>query len=548
MQTRSTCAAIALTCLMISPAWAYYQADATREGNPQPPVEIPEEPRTIDPVTLVPPEVVPAVTVDFSDGTLNDLAEWIRTDLGLPVLFDEAALANQGSLLTDPVEDFSDDQPLYLLLDRLGTLNLSWQIEDGVLRITTREVQEDRLTTEPYLIGELLDADYEPDAIMATLIDQTPGPWFDIDGFGGTLQPLGDVLFVRQSVSQHREVQGALAALRTHGRETFVGEPPEHLVFRTQLQRNVSVDFDETSLIRAIEQIADQTGLDIRLDRSPSNKDRIREREPVSLTLADRKLETVLAALLADLKLDWMLKNGVMWVTTRGATAEHMKTVVYDVRDLCQNDNEATALISAIQEQTSGPWFNVDGIGGTIGSARVGTLVVRQNEAQLREIRDLLSAYRSALTMSKRRIRPGMDPEEILTRYYKMDAEISVDLMTYIPTVIAPGTWVADAPGQIGFIRQLSSRPEIRRSSDPSGPERFIAVPPVAVPQSVLIITQTRAVQQEIQQLIHNVEHGDGLAPTEAVPGRGGYGTGGMGGGGGDFEGGGFGGGFFSVK
>ena len=47
--------------------------------------------------------------------------------------------------------------------------------------------------------------------------------------------------------------------------------------------------------------------IDIRLDLPALRRRRVREREPVTLNLSQRKLETVLQAIVLDLNLTWIL-------------------------------------------------------------------------------------------------------------------------------------------------------------------------------------------------------------------------------------------------
>ncbi|MCH7689386.1 MAG: PAS domain S-box protein, partial [Planctomycetes bacterium] len=119
------------------------------------------------------------------------------------------------------------------------------------------------------------------------------------DGEGGGMEWLGDVLFIRQTDQIHRQIGGLLTALRKHGRRTFTLDPPQHTILRKKLGENVSVKFLDTPLAIAVQQLVEQTGVDIRLDMPALRKKRIRDREPVSLALSDRKLSTVLHVFLS---------------------------------------------------------------------------------------------------------------------------------------------------------------------------------------------------------------------------------------------------------
>ena len=251
-------------------------------------------------------------------------------------------------------------------------------------------------------------------------------------------------------------------------------------------------------------------------------------------------MHVVLQAILSPLKLDWVLQDGVLWATSEEDALQTLKTAVFDVRDLCRNDEESAALHNAVIEYSGRPWESIDGIGGTLEFARPGTMVVIQTERQLDAVLQLLEDYRLALRNSKRRERPGEDPEEIVTRYYRLQTSVATDLGMWLPVLIEPGTWQDDEhPDAKGRVIQLASDTSVLDSegnpvvaADGSEDDGRTAL---VVEHSTLIVTQTRAVHEEIAELIEKIKHGD--QPTSG---------GGLGGGG--FGGGGFGGGFFSTR
>lgn len=515
--------------------------DASAADEPEAPpseqIVIPDEPRAIDPASIVPERLARRATVEFTDASLNDVVGWLREEQGISTLVETTELQSAGISLGEPVSEQLDDEPLYLLLNRLRSIGVAWSYQDDVVRLTTPDVVAERVRTQPYHAGDLFDAGYNPDELIDTVRSAVDEPWGEVDGIGGDLQVLGDVLFVRQSERGQRKVAALLAALRNHGRRTFVLDEPQHFALREKLDTPVSVDWNNLPLVQAVGDLAQQTGARIRLDVAEFREHRVREREPVSLTLARQPLRVVLDVVLGPLELDWILSDGVLWITSADRAERSLKAAVFDVRDLSRDAEESEALLEAVTAQTNGPWEDTDGIGGTIVFPQPGTMVVLHTERELDAVLRLLEDYRTALRGSKRRTRTGEDPNEVVTRYYRLQARMAADVARTLPLRVQPGTWKDDDhPDAMGTVLQLASASELR---DAQGKEivaadeqRQAGRSAMVVDYAVLIVEHTRAAHHEIAQFLEKVERGDARETTFT---------------GGGFGGGGFGGGFFST-
>lgn len=550
MHTRLRTVAVLLSMAMYARATtASAQTDAPADAPPL--VVISDEPKTIDPANYVPEPLAKLVTVDFSDASLTEVVAWLRDEQGIAVLVDGDALADVGLLMGDPVSDHLSEAPLYFLLNRLRSLGLAWYYDDDVLYITTEEAIEERQTNVPYQVGDLFDAGVEPDALIDVLVTAVePLSWEEVGG-QGTVSRLGDVMFVRQQDRVHREVEGLLEALRHHGRRTFALDPPQHTLMRQKLHEQASANFRNTPLKEAVAQLSEQTGVDIRLDARALDEVGIRERAPVSLSLDNRKLSTVLQAMVIDLDLTWALRDGVLWMTSVEDAKERTKTAVYDVRDLCRDDGESDALADAIVSQASPLGWEAVGGQNTISFAKAGVMVIGATDQVHDEVLELLESYRTALLSSKPRDRDLVDPNEATTVYYRLHANVARALARLLPQLVRPESWKsAGRPDAVGEILFVESAPDLEHvgAQSAGGSESDASAREIVVARAVLIVTQTRDAHDEIQKVIRRVEHGDASDPfpTGAGGGMGGMG-GGIGGMGGGMGGGGFGGGMFSV-
>lgn len=537
----ASAAILLLTGLLPAQDPASKPADATvKSVPPAAAIVIADEPRTVDPATLVPKPLAVEVTVTFQETSLKDVVKWLQEEQKIGVLLDSKALSDARILLSEPVTDHLQAEPLYLLLDRLRSIGLAWYMQKGMLHLTTTAAASELRVTLPYNLGDLLDADYQPGDLTQAIQAGTAGPWKTSDADGGGVVVLGDVAFIRQTEAQHREVAGLLAALRKHGRRTFSLDAPQHALLRQKLEQNVSFNFQETPLEAAIAELARLSQANLRIDHAGLRSAGVRERTPVTLELTDQSLSTALQAILSDLNLTWTLRDGILWMTSRKEAEGFLKTAVYDVRDLCRDSGESSALRVALIGQTRGPWQPSAGI---IAFARPGVMVVRQTERGLDEVLQLLENYRLALRASKPRQRGGVDPKEIVTRYYRLPSEIAKAMSPLLPQLIHPDTWTSpEHPQAQGAI--LHSLPSESTLINADGFDVIPEAAPAAAPDlgrallvknTVLVIRQSRDVHDEIEQLLDRIRHGDlpasqsGLAaPAPSAPG-------------------GFGGGFFSI-
>jgi type II secretory pathway component GspD/PulD (secretin) len=533
-------ASLALALLLRSPFAAF---GAEPAPPPAPPAaeavkvpEIADEPKCIDPATIVPAKLAVKATCDFSDSSLREVVEWLQEKHGLVVLLDKSGLGDINVSAADRISDHLADAPIYLLLNRLSLNSMAWYFEDDILHITSKESAESHSITLTYNVGDLLDAGYNLDQLEQLITNTVSSDSWDSVGGDGVVSSLGDVLFVRQNQGIHFEVNALLAALRSHARQTFVFDPIQHLTLREKLKQNVSVNFVDVPLESAIKELAEIAKVDVRLDLQAVRAAGVREREPVTLKLADRKLETVLQAIMLNLKLTWILRDGILWITSHEQDSEAKKIAVYDVRDLCRDGAESDALIAAVTSQAEPDSWDSVGGPGTIEAANPGTLVISHQERVHMRILELLETYRTALRSAQPRKPLADDSKEVTTVYYRLHAKVAEDLVAQLPKLVSPESWKGSTnPQAVGEIFLVSSAPDLSSpaATADAGSETKQQARAAVTERAVLIIRQTRSTHREIEEVIRRVEVGD--PRTSGVSGMG---MGGMGGGMGGFGGG----------
>lgn len=517
-------------------------------------IEIPDEPRTIDPATLLPPELTRKSTVAFDKTPFKEVVKWLRDEAKLNVVVDPSATLANHLLSTEPVTDSLRDEPIYFLLDRLETLDLGWHIDEGVLFLESLQESEKHRVTISYNLGGLFDAGFLSQPILDSIEQDIAGPW-DLDEPGtGTLVLLGDVLFVRQHRKAQFGVAALLAALEKHGRRTILLDPPQHAALAEKLRQRITARFQNLSIREGVRQLGEQAQVEIRFDAALEEVGINIDEDLISLSVSEQPLQTVLSNLQTGKKLAPEIRTGALWLTTAEILNDRRMTAVFDVRDLCRSDDEAYALDDAIRSQTAGPWDADEPGTGTISSTKPGVLVVRQTRPQLDAVLDLLESYRVALKASKPRPKDDQEDKQE-TLYYRVPTAVADDLLTLIPRLVAPESWQGANAGQ-GTILKSASFPETAPvgtvttadAGGKSGPPVPAAV--VVTPYSVLIVRQSRKNHRVIDETIRKIQFGDTLIDGYPIRGGGGGmggGMGGFGGGSGHQQGGGFGGGFFHV-
>ena len=168
--------------------------------------KIADEPKAIDPSQLFSPQLVVKATQDFSDSSLREVVSWLQEEQNIVVLVDKKALNEIGVSFAEPVSDHLQEAPVYLLLNRLQSMGIGWYYDDEVLYITSAKVAQARTTTVPYNVGDLMDAGYDLDRLVAVIINTIDPDSWEVRGGIGALNSLGDVLFVRHAYEQQRGV------------------------------------------------------------------------------------------------------------------------------------------------------------------------------------------------------------------------------------------------------------------------------------------------------------------------------------------------------
>jgi hypothetical protein len=498
------------------------------------------------------------IAVNFADTPLVDVLEYISAQVDVPFLLDAVGLEEAGLLVDEPInflsvtDDEQDgdadvnkirvDQVLDLML---GEFEVTWYIEEGIVHVTTFEIVNERLINRSYDLSPFQKAGIDPGTLLEIVMQESDGAWEEVDGHGGGIIIVGDVMTIRQSYQAHREVEQILKAILNSGQPTYGIYNGEYVARLKTLQKPVSVNFVDTPLNDVIDYLSRATESRIFLDVVAIEEAGLLTDEPVSLTMDGQSLATTLRLMLAPFELTTVVRSGELFVTTIEVANQMLHSVVYDVRKI----HDFQELGNAVMFVTEGNWEEVDGSGGSLSITRSGLMIVRQTDSVHRQIDNFLNLHNGRLAKPQ----SGIVKRKLETRFYRVPFETAEDLLTALPSSVAVDTWqVAGAvdppPGSeaVGTIRKVAvgqkavqlPGPEVepQTSGEKSPTDKADEKPAPAlkpqymlVSESVLIIKQTAAVHNKIDEFLRSLDLADSALGQKL--GRGGPG-GGLGGGG----------------
>lgn len=154
------------------------------------------------------------------------------------------------------------------------------------------------------------------------------------------------------------------------------------------LQEQASFEFRQTPLFGAIGFLSQRHEIQFHFDREALAEEGISEEEEVEIDIPKITLGDGLDLMLGELNLDYIIKNGVLLITTNYAADDHYVTHVYDVRALEVDDPETLA---DVLTYTTGAenWRSFGGMGDL--SYFRGSFIIKQNRRTHAEIESVLN-------------------------------------------------------------------------------------------------------------------------------------------------------------
>lgn len=227
-----------------------------------------DEPQYLDPNRIqsssTPPELITTSTAEqhireslddetgfeFINTPLQDVLQFLGDVHEINIITEEKNLAEAGvspeeTTIELVLEDITLRSGLNILLNDLG---LTYVVEDDVLKITTNEAAEKRVSTQAYDVASLTRDDASAEEVakaVETLLrpEQFP-PVLDEEGWAPPLArivPFRDRLLVRASATDHKRIEDILQLMWRSGSRESVEETQREAPSTTKKDRHQSL-------------------------------------------------------------------------------------------------------------------------------------------------------------------------------------------------------------------------------------------------------------------------------------------------------------------
>ena len=170
-----------------------------------------------------------------------------------------------------------------------------------------------------------------------------------------------------------------------------------------EMEKQSEIDFVDRPLSDVVQFLADYHNIPIIIDVEALTEAKIKTDTPITRTLNGVKFESALDIMLSPLKLDYVITNEVMMITTTKQAEATTEALVYDLARIPNIEPKMlSSIIMSVTDQ--GAWTEIGQPGK--GSLAIGTdfIVVKQNRRTHREIVSLLNQLeRHAKEQARRR-------------------------------------------------------------------------------------------------------------------------------------------------
>jgi len=293
-------------------------------------------------------------------------------------------------------------------------LALSWagSVNSATAQPAEKPAKAERMVRVTYPVGDLVErpANLEQKTRAQLLIwaiteKVAPKSWEQANGRGNVHYfPFGEALVVYQSVEVQEQIAAFLANLRAA--EPKKQPDTKRQAIERRLRQPISFHFKEVALPKAVEDLAQLSGVPIVLDMKALKDARIDLKATVTFKAQEMDMKSSLKLLLDDLELAFVIQDNALMITTPSKGSRLVRKT-YDVADLIKNmalvDGNAKMgpLKDLIQETVAKEsWENSGGCGKIQYLSVEKKLVIEQTQEAFEEVELLLATLRKLYDLS----------------------------------------------------------------------------------------------------------------------------------------------------
>jgi type II secretory pathway component GspD/PulD (secretin) len=165
------------------------------------------------------------VDADFKEAPLNEVVEFLGASSGIPIIIDNKSLKEAGIQADTPVTFAAKRIRLRAALTHiLSELDLTWQVRDDVLKITTPEIAFQLRFVCMYNVSELANEEQRVESLTQAITELFP------QGESNSperLVRLGHVLIVAGNRDQQQQIAEFLFALNKAQQDNHSPKPAQ---------------------------------------------------------------------------------------------------------------------------------------------------------------------------------------------------------------------------------------------------------------------------------------------------------------------------------
>jgi hypothetical protein len=451
------------------------------------------------------------IDLAFTDASLDEVADWLGKQLGVPATIDRETFAAAG-IAPDVAFNLSLKQvSLFATMTHLfGETEIAWTIHKGELLLTTADRAKACEIVRVYPVGDFVLRrerfgrvfvdEYELGAVSGGC----DGPWWDLDEDFGYVALYDDLLVARHSWAMQFRIADFLAKVRAIDRRQTAGDVTpvpasvgdgDAAVLKA-LEQKVSLDVANMPIKKFAEHVAKLASVNVLVRRKWLDDAGLDETVTISGTAKDQPLADALAELLGDVELKWDVLGEALVITTKNE--ERVVTWVYPVADLANDaaaidDDDLREYLPMLIQSTVAPttWPGQTGPGPLDLAAHSRLLLVEQSADVHRQIGQLLGKLRAVQVQANERRTAERGNGD------KSDDD-PIELQTYSASTIDATT------GKVRAIHPAEIVPVVR---DLVEPKRW-SEPGVSISAlgDRIVVRHRRSVQRQVRELMQTIE------------------------------------------